>query len=96
VMLWTRPLRLGLAITRPTKTTAFEMVSGFTITVRTSRMRWVGFGTKTLPSGSRRGESPGEIVGLASSSVCPSWARAASPIATIGSAGSASRRIGTR
>ena len=36
---------------------------GFAHTVRTSRMRCVGFGTNTLPSGSRRGESPMSVAG---------------------------------
>ena len=57
LMLCTRLVLFGSAITRPIRLTARCADCGASCSVRTSSSRWVGFGTKTCPSGSRRGES---------------------------------------
>ena len=59
LMLCTRPLRFGSAMTRPIRLTALlRRLRPWSWSVRTSSSRWVGFGTNTCPSGSRRGVSP--------------------------------------
>ena len=57
LMLCTRLVRFGSAMTRPIRLTARCAGCGAICSVRTSSRRWVGFGTNTCPSGSRRGES---------------------------------------
>ena len=57
LMLCTRLVLFGSAITRPIRLTARCADCGTSCSVRTSSSRCVGFGTKTCPSGSRRGES---------------------------------------